>query len=285
MITVKKMVKGVRSMNFHESADRDFSIQFCEYNYSNPDYDQIYRPNGSGDYLFLLFKTPMKVYLDKKLSISKENACILYAPGYEQYYKAVHRFRNSYLHFSCKADLKKQYRIPLNTVFYPGNCEEIDACIRLLHKEHIANDLFSDEYEYTLFQQLMITIARGLKSHQIHGSGTEGDNLYSAFRKLRLEMLTNYAKPWDTTELCKKVSLEKSQFYSCYQKFFQSTPHADLLQIRMDKAKNLLTNEALTVQQIAQMCGFSDFSHFSRYFRKQAGCSPLQWRRKMGEPH
>ena len=63
-------------MNFHESADRDFSIQFCEYNYSNPDYDQIYRPNGSGDYLFLLFKTPMKVYLDKKLSISKENACM-----------------------------------------------------------------------------------------------------------------------------------------------------------------------------------------------------------------
>ena len=231
-------------MNFYEAADRDFSIQFCEYNYSNPDYDQIYRPNGSGDYLFLLFKTPMKVYLDKRLSISKENACILYAPGYEQYYKAVHRFRNSYLHFSCKADLKKQYRIPLNTVFYPGNCEEIDACIRLLHKEHIANDLFSDEYEYTLFQQLMITIARGLKSHQIHGSGTEGDSLYSAFRKLRLEMLTNYAKPWDTAELCKKVSLEKSQFYSCYQKFFQSTPHADLLQIRMDKAKNLLTNEA-----------------------------------------
>ena len=53
-------------MNFYEAADRDFSIQFCEYNYSNPDYDQIYRPNGSGDYLFLLFKTPMKVYLDKK---------------------------------------------------------------------------------------------------------------------------------------------------------------------------------------------------------------------------
>ena len=206
-------------MNFHESADRDFSIQFCEYNYSNPDYDQIYRPNGSGDYLFLLFKTPMKVYLDKKLSISGENACILYAPGYEQHYKAVHRFRNSYLHFSCKADLKKQYGIPLNTVFYPGNCEEIDACIRLLHKEHIANDLFSDEYEYTLFQQLMITIARGLKSHQIHGSGTEGDSLYSAFRKLRLEMLTNYAEPWDTTELCKKVSLKKASSIPAIRNF------------------------------------------------------------------
>ena len=65
-------------MNFHESADRDFSIQFCEYNYSNPDYDQIYRPNGSGDYLFLLFKTPMKVYLDKKLSIHRKINHLLY---------------------------------------------------------------------------------------------------------------------------------------------------------------------------------------------------------------
>ena len=90
---------------------------------------------------------------------------------------------------------------------------------------------------------------------------------------------------WEEVTQIMDWCLEKSQFYSCYQKFFQSTPHADLLQIRMDKAKNLLTNEALTVQQIAQMCGFSDFSHFSRYFRKQAGCSPLQWRRKMGEPH
>ena len=83
----------------------------------------------------------------------------------------------------------------------------------------------------------------------------------------------------------KRSVWKKASSIPAIRNFFQSTPHADLLQIRMDKAKNLLTNEALTVQQIAQMCGFSDFSHFSRYFRKQAGCSPLQWRRKMGEPH
>lgn len=268
-------------MDFSQVSNMNFSIQFCEYNYSNPDYDQIYRPKGSGDYLFLLFKTPMKVYLDQKLTISRENACILYAPGYEQHYKAVQKFRNSYLHFSCGENPQGRFGIPLNTLFYPANYEDIDNCIRVLHKEHISNDLFSDEYEYTIFRQLMITIARGLETHQVRGNGTEGDNLYSAFRKLRLEMLTNYAKPWDTRQLCAAVNLEKSQFYSCYQKFFQSTPHADLLQIRMDKAKNLLTNEALPVQHIAGMCGFSDFSHFSRYFKKQTGYSPAQWRKKL----
>ena len=56
----------------------DISIQFCEYNRSNPDADRIYRPQGSGDYLFLLLKTPMKVYQENGILITGENACILY---------------------------------------------------------------------------------------------------------------------------------------------------------------------------------------------------------------
>ena len=36
----------------------EFSIHICEYNRSNTDCETIYRPEGSGDYLFLLFKTP-----------------------------------------------------------------------------------------------------------------------------------------------------------------------------------------------------------------------------------
>ena len=34
----------------------DFTLNFCEYNRSNSDYDRIFRPEGSGDFLFLLFK-------------------------------------------------------------------------------------------------------------------------------------------------------------------------------------------------------------------------------------
>ena len=51
----------------------DISIQFCEYNRSNPDADRIYRPQGSGDYLFLLLKTPMKVYQENGILITGEN--------------------------------------------------------------------------------------------------------------------------------------------------------------------------------------------------------------------
>lgn len=54
----------------------EFSVHICEYNRSNADYETIYRPEGSGDYLFLLFKTPMKVYDRTAFFIAQENACL-----------------------------------------------------------------------------------------------------------------------------------------------------------------------------------------------------------------
>ena len=222
----------------------DFTLNFCEYNRSNSDYDRIFRPEGSGDFLFLLFKTPMKVYLGDQLTVTRDNACIFYIPGNPQHYQAVRKFRNSYVHFSC------------------GENREV----------------FSRDYEYALLCQLMITASRELRSTD---TGKSADSeLCSLFQKIRLEMLTNYEKPWTTEKLCAMANLEKSQFYSCYRNFFDSTPHADLNLLRLEKAKNLLTNEALPVQQVALLCGFSNLSHFSRYFRKNCGCSPSEWARR-----
>lgn len=205
----------------------DISIQFCEYNRSNPDADRIYRPQGSGDYLFLLLKTPMKVYQENGILITGENACILYTPGQMQHYQAVQKFRNSYLHFVAQGNPAEYFQLPQNQIFYPQNPEE--------------------------------------------------EGLYRDFQALRMEMLRHYEKHWTTEQLCNRINLEKSQFYAYYRQFFHSTPHNDLLQVRLDKAKNLLTNEALPIQQVALSCGFRNMSHFSRYFKQQCGCSPKDW--------
>ena len=51
----------------------------------------------------------------------------------------------------------------------------------------------------------------------------------------------------------------------------------DLIEARIEKAKTLLTNEALQIQHVAEMCGFSNISHFTRYFKKQCGCTPREY--------
>ena len=157
----------------------EFSVHICEYNRSNADYETIYRPEGSGDYLFLLFKTPMKVYDRTAFFIAQENACLFYTPDHEQHYQAVQKFRNSYVHFWCGENLGETYGIPQNTVFYPQNTEAIDELIRLLQREYIVKDPYAVEYEEALVRQMMITASRGMRLYK--KAAEEPAGLYQEF--------------------------------------------------------------------------------------------------------
>ena len=178
----------------------------------------------------------MKVYLGGQLTVTRENACIFYIPGNPQHYQAVRKFRNSYVHFFLRRKSGKTVRTSLQRNFYPSDCQEIDHCIQKLQHEYLNREVFSRDYEYALLCQLMITASRELRSTD---TGKSSDSeLCSLFQKIRLEMLTNYEKPWTTEKLCAMANLEKSQFYSCYRNFFDSTPHADLNLLRLEKPKS-----------------------------------------------
>ncbi|HBA50569.1 MAG TPA: AraC family transcriptional regulator [Lachnospiraceae bacterium] len=258
-----------------------YTLNFCEYNRSNNDYDTIYRPGGSGDYLFLQFKSPMKVYLEDKIVITKDNACILYPPGIPQHYQAVQRFRNNYLHFSSDENPARHFSIPENTIFYPENTMEIDSLISRLQQEHFSGLPFREESVHALMLLLFLSIGRSMTRKAVQKDETE--HLYPLFQRLRLQMLTQCEKDWDTCRLCQQVNLEKSQFYVYYRSFFSSTPKNDLLRARLEKAKTLLSNEALQVKEVAGLCGFGSQAHFTRYFKACCGCAPGAFHRISAE--
>ena len=180
----------------------------------------------------------------------------------------------------CGENLGEKYGIPQNTVFYPQNTEAIDELIRLQQREYIVKDPYAVEYEEALVRQMMIMASRGMRLYQ--QTAEEPAGLYQEFQELRLAMLSHYEEEWTTEKLCQMANMEKSQFYSYYKQFFSSTPHSDLIEVRLDKAKNLLTNQALSIGQTAEICGFSNLSHFSRYFKRHCGCSPREWQQQGG---
>lgn len=49
---------------------------------------------------------------------------------------------------------------------------------------------------------------------------------------------------------------------------------------RIDKAKKLMRNPNLKIQQVAEMVGFNDVKYFSKVFKKQEGVSPREYRSK-----
>jgi len=55
------------------------------------------------------------------------------------------------------------------------------------------------------------------------------------------------------------------------------------IELRVERAKELLEDEALSVMDVALMLGFSSSQHFSNQFRKMAGKSPTAWRREPGK--
>jgi AraC-like DNA-binding protein len=77
-----------------------------------------------------------------------------------------------------------------------------------------------------------------------------------------------------------ECGLSPDYFTRAFRASTGMTPQCWLQTQRIAKAKALLDEPALTLAAIAQTCGFSDQSHFSRQFSRHTGKSPRQWRRE-----
>ena len=54
-----------------------------------------------------------------------------------------------------------------------------------------------------------------------------------------------------------------------------------LNRVRIEKARELLTDPALRIGDISEAVGFLDMAHFSRVFKKQMGISANEYRNKV----
>ncbi|MBE9059508.1 helix-turn-helix transcriptional regulator [cf. Phormidesmis sp. LEGE 11477] len=80
------------------------------------------------------------------------------------------------------------------------------------------------------------------------------------------------------TELSEMVQLSPDHFRKLFKQSTGLSPHKYLLQCRIEKAKQLLSNEQWTIAEIGQMVGFFDQSHFTNTFRRHTNYTPRQYR-------
>lgn len=253
-----------------------YDVTYCNYHLSNPDKDIINRPHGSDDYLFLLFFTDMEIKLNQEIIPVKPGGCILFTPGNPQIYWAIDKFTNSFFHFRTQDDsFINKYNLSINTIFYPENFERIDDIIKRIYTENLEKIHLYDDMQDLLLTELFIECSRQL---HLVTSEEKGDyNLFSAFRRARLTILTNPEREWNTKTMAALMNMGSSQFYNYYLQFFRKSPKAELLDVRIEKAKYLLKNENLPVNQVATLCGFNNISHFTRYFKKKVNISPSKY--------
>ena len=74
------------------------------------------------------------------------------------------------------------------------------------------------------------------------------------------------------------AAMSEFHFAREFKRAFGTSPHAHVLVVRLQRARNALENSAKTILEIALESGFADSSHFARVFRKAYGINPTEFR-------
>jgi AraC-like DNA-binding protein len=79
-------------------------------------------------------------------------------------------------------------------------------------------------------------------------------------------------------ELASLLHLHPNYFIAYFKKHFGISPLKYVNRKRIEKAKTLLMTSAHNVKEIADLTGFTDTNHFTKFFRKETGFSPTEFR-------
>lgn len=74
------------------------------------------------------------------------------------------------------------------------------------------------------------------------------------------------------------VHISAGHLRRTFQRARRQSPHAAFLDLRLQRAKELLSSTSQDLQQIGRQCGFRSDSDFCRVFSRCTGVSPHRWR-------
>jgi AraC-like DNA-binding protein len=80
--------------------------------------------------------------------------------------------------------------------------------------------------------------------------------------------------------LARVAGMSEVNFRKQFSAAFQCSPVRYVTELRLQRAKLLLSESDEPVAGIAEACGFSNPYHFCRAFRRHEGVSPSAWRKE-----
>ena len=92
---------------------------------------------------------------------------------------------------------------------------------------------------------------------------------------------SNYQSPGlSNAELAKECNISEVYFRKIFTETYKTTPKQFIVDIRINKAKQLLSDGFLKVGTVAELCGFSNQYHFCRLFKEKTGVTPTEYMKR-----
>jgi AraC-like DNA-binding protein len=92
-------------------------------------------------------------------------------------------------------------------------------------------------------------------------------------------MINNVSESMPLSKVSRLVALNEFKLKKGFKEIYGKSPHNYLISFRINESMELLMNENLTIDAVAQMVGYSDMAHFSRAFKKEKGIPPGKYKK------
>ncbi|MBQ6846251.1 MAG: helix-turn-helix transcriptional regulator [Oscillospiraceae bacterium] len=146
----------------------------------------------------------------------------------------------------------------------------ISSTIALL--EHFDSKFHENNFKYKrhLFEDIVLQY---LAENNETSAAT--DNL---IEKSITEIKANFHKNKSIAEFAEESGLSYIQFFRRFKTVTGFSPSDYIAALRIEKAKDLLINTTLKINEISSVCGFENEYYFSNFFKKYTKLSPSAFR-------
>ena len=232
-------------------------------------------------WIIMCFQTPFSYLKDGKMYEGKPGDCLINAPNtYVKHGPTPDMnigFQHDWLYFSGDGieDFIDKHNLPINMHFGIGNPSFLTSYIQNIMYEKLNKQPFYEEKISMIVQNVLTDAARSLA---LRPSPFLKHN--EIFNEIRNKIFKTSEDDWTLEKMAILSGYSISRFCYLYKKQFKVSPSSDLLHMRIQKSKNLLSYSDFTIEQVAMKSGFTSGHHFSYTFKKIAGTTPTEYRNK-----
>jgi len=243
----------------------------------------VFRPDGLDGTLLLLTHAPMKLEIGENvLHAEAGDAVIVGEKTALRYAPAERDLLCDWVLFETASDLNfyEALQIPENTLLRFGDTLFLSSMLQQLCAEFYASNVRRSDMIECLLKALLIRVAE--TGGPVNTKNTQGSSEphYAELVRLREKIYLNPQEKWSVDVLYSEVNMSRSYFQLIYRETFGVTCIADVINCKMNRARDLLTTTSYTISHIAQLCGYDNEEHFMRQFKKNNGVTPTVYRRE-----
>jgi AraC family transcriptional regulator len=97
-------------------------------------------------------------------------------------------------------------------------------------------------------------------------------------------IMENSNNDFSMEDVAKAANFSPFHFIRTFKKHTGKTPYQFLIDVKVEKAKELLQRRDYNITEISMICGFSNASHFNTTFKRKTGMSPTCYRSSVITP-